>query len=99
MSSAIKSKTALVRKEAQALGFQDIGFSSAGRLEEHAGKLKDWLDAGYHGEMSYMANYFEKRVDPTKLVEGSKSVISLLLNYYPKQQQITNSYKLSKKFT
>jgi epoxyqueuosine reductase len=87
MSSAIKSKTTLVRKEAQALGFQDIGFSRAGRLDAHASKLKDWLDAGYNGEMSYMANHFDKRVDPTELVDGARTIISLSYNYFTSQKQ------------
>jgi epoxyqueuosine reductase len=54
-----------------------------GYLKSEASRLKDWLQKGYHGKMDYMANHFDKRVDPAKLVEGAKSVVSLLFNYYP----------------
>jgi epoxyqueuosine reductase len=72
------------------------GISKAGFLEEEAPRLEAWLNKNMHGEMRYMENHFDKRLDPTKLVEGSKSVISLLLNYYPEQQQAEDSYKISK---
>ena len=72
------------------------GISKAGFLEEEAPRLEAWLNQNRHGEMRYMENHFDKRLDPTKLVEGSKSVISLLLNYFPKQQQREDSYKISK---
>ncbi len=72
------------------------GISKAGFLEEEAPRLEQWLNENRHGEMHYMENYFDKRLDPTKLVEGSKSVISLLLNYYPKETQREDSYKISK---
>ncbi|MCB0374275.1 MAG: tRNA epoxyqueuosine(34) reductase QueG, partial [Muricauda sp.] len=65
-------------------------------LEEEAPRLERWLKANMHGEMSYMENHFDKRLDPTKLVEGSKSVISVLLNYFPKEFQRKDSYKISK---
>lgn len=72
------------------------GFSKAGFLEEEAPRLENYLKKNMHGEMSYMENHFDKRLDPTKLVEGSKSVISLLLNYFPEEQQREDSYKISK---
>lgn len=72
------------------------GFSRAGFLEEEAPRLENYLKKNMHGEMSYMENHFDKRLDPTKLVEGSKSVISLLLNYFPEEQQREDSYKISK---
>ena len=72
------------------------GISKAQFLEEEAPRLESWLNNKMHGEMQYMENYFDKRLDPTKLVEGSKSVISLLLNYYPKDFQKEGTYKLSK---
>ena len=72
------------------------GISKAGFLEEEAPRLEAWLNQNRHGQMQYMENHFDKRLDPTKLVEGSKSVISLLLNYYPQQQQRDDSYKISK---
>lgn len=72
------------------------GISKAGFLEQEAPRLEAWLNQNRHGQMQYMENHFDKRLDPTKLVEGSKSVISLLLNYFPKQQQRDDSYKISK---
>jgi epoxyqueuosine reductase len=65
-------------------------------LEQEAPRLEAWLNQNRHGQMQYMENHFDKRLDPTKLVEGSKSVISLLLNYYPQQLQRDDSYKISK---
>lgn len=70
--------------------------SKAGFLEAEAPRLEAWLQQGMHGEMSYMENHFDKRLDPTKLVDGAKSVISLLLNYYPEQTQCADSYQISK---
>jgi epoxyqueuosine reductase len=72
------------------------GISKAGFLEEEAPRLENWLQKNMQGEMTYMENHFDKRLDPTKLVEGSKSVISLLLNYFPSELQIADSYKISK---
>ena len=72
------------------------GISKAGFLEQEAPRLEAWLNQNRHGQMQYMENHFDKRLDPTKLVEGSKSVISLLLNYYPQQLQRNDSYKISK---
>lgn len=72
------------------------GISRAEFLEQEAPRLESWLNSNMHGEMRYMENHFDKRLDPTKLVEGSKSVISLLLNYYPKESQNKESYKISK---
>ncbi|NIK90544.1 tRNA epoxyqueuosine(34) reductase QueG [Mangrovimonas sp. CR14] len=93
----LKSKyTAQIKAEAKRLGFLACGISKAGFLEDEAPRLENWLNQQMHGEMHYMTNHFDKRLDPTKLVEGSKSVISLLLNYYPKEKQIDGSYKLSK---
>ena len=88
--------TALIKAEAKRLGFLSCGISKAGFLEEEAPRLEKWLQEGRHGKMQYMENHFDKRLDPTKLVEGSKSVISLLLNYYPSQVQNPESYKISK---
>ena len=88
--------TQLIKTEAKRLGFLSCGISKADFLEEEAPRLEKWLNQNMHGEMRYMENHFDKRLDPTKLVEGSKSVVSLLLNYYPNQEQTANSYKLSK---
>lgn len=86
----------MIKAEAIRLGFMSCGISRAQFLEEEAPRLESWLNNNMHGEMRYMENYFDKRLDPTKLVEGSKSVISLLLNYYPKEFQKEGTYKLSK---
>lgn len=88
--------TGLIKTEAERLGFLSCGISKAEFLEEEAPRLEKWLRQGMHGEMGYMENHFDKRLDPTKLVEGSKSVISLLLNYYPAEIQDQDSYKISK---
>ena len=71
-----------IKKEAKELGFLSCGISPAGFLEDQAPKLEQWLKEGRHGKMSYMENHFDKRLDPTILVPGAKSVISLLLNYH-----------------
>ena len=86
----------LIKTEAKRLGFLSCGISRAAFLEEEAQRLENWLNQNMHGEMQYMENHFDKRLDPTKLVEDSKSVISLLLNYYPQEEQNENSFKLSK---
>ena len=92
-----KSKySQLIKEEAKRLGFMSCGISKAQFLEEEAPRLEKWLKNNMHGEMQYMENHFDKRLDPTKLVEDSKSVISLLLNYYPEETQNENSFKLSK---
>lgn len=88
--------TKFIKVEADRLGFLSCGISKAGFLEDEAPRLEDWLKNNSHGQMTYMENHFDKRLDPTLLVEGSKSVISLLLNYYPSQIQTTESYKISK---
>ena len=79
--------TQLIKEEAHRLGFSFVGFSKADFLEEEAPRLEKWLKDKQHGEMSYMENNFDKRLDPRLLVEGSKSVISLLYNYYSDQIQ------------
>jgi epoxyqueuosine reductase len=88
--------TEIVKNKALELGFSAIGISKADFLEKESKQLKIWLEKGFHGEMQYMENHFEKRTDPRKLVEGAKSVISVLLNYYPKDLQRDNTYKISK---
>jgi len=72
------------------------GISKAGFLENEASRLEKWLKNNSHGQMAYMENHFDKRLDPTLLVDGAKSVVSLLLNYYPSQLQREDSYKISK---
>ncbi|HLW15409.1 MAG TPA: tRNA epoxyqueuosine(34) reductase QueG [Flavobacteriaceae bacterium] len=88
--------TAMIKKRALELGFLSCGISKAQFLEEEAPRLEDWLKKDYHAQMGYMENHFDKRLDPTKLVPGAKSVISLLYNYYPAEQQIDKTFKISK---
>ncbi|WP_374440015.1 tRNA epoxyqueuosine(34) reductase QueG [Epilithonimonas sp.] len=88
--------TQLIKDKASAFGFQSCGISKANFLEEEASHLENWLNNNFHGEMKYMENHFDKRLDPRLLVEGSKSVISLSYNYFPKEQINTDSFKLSK---
>lgn len=88
--------TLLIKQEAQRLGFLSCGISKAGFLEEEAPRLEKWLNNQMHGQMSYLEDHFDKRLNPTLLVSGAKSVVSLLLNYYPPDLQIDNSYKVSK---
>ncbi|MBQ0767889.1 MAG: tRNA epoxyqueuosine(34) reductase QueG [Bizionia sp.] len=89
--------TQSIKSEAKRLGFLSCGISKAGFLEAEAPRLEDWLTKNRNGEMTYMENHFDKRLDPTKLVEDSKSVISLLLNYYPSEtQKDPQAPKLSK---
>ena len=78
----------LIKKKASELGFIFCGISEAGFLEEEAPRLEKWLKNGFHGEMSYMENHFDKRLDPTKLVDGARSVISMALNYYSDEIQL-----------
>jgi epoxyqueuosine reductase len=72
------------------------GISKAQFLEEEASRLENWLNKNRNGEMKYMENHFDKRLNPTLLVDDAKSVVSLLLNYYPEQLQNPDSYKISK---
>jgi epoxyqueuosine reductase len=88
--------TQLIKAESKRLGFLSCGISKAGFLEEEAPRLENWLNQNMNGQMSYMENHFDKRLDPTKLVDGAKSVISLLLNYYPSELQNPEAYKISK---
>ncbi len=86
----------IIKAESKRLGFLSCGISKAGFLEEEAPRLENWLNNQMNGQMSYMENHFDKRLNPTLLVDDAKSVISLLLNYYPSELQNENSYKISK---
>jgi epoxyqueuosine reductase len=92
----IISNTLFIKNEAKRLGFMSCGFSKATFLEQEAPRLENWLKTNQHGQMLYMENNFDKRLDPTKLVENSKSVISLLLNYFPENHQVSDTFKISK---
>lgn len=97
MDGKIQTISAAIKAEAIRLGFADCGFSQARSLKEDAIKLRNWLDNGYHATMGYMANHFEKCTNPVKLVEGSRSVISVLYNYYTDRlQEDTEAPILSK---
>ncbi|MEM1326051.1 MAG: tRNA epoxyqueuosine(34) reductase QueG [Bacteroidota bacterium] len=76
-----------LKQHAHDLGFAFVGIAKAERLDEEAQQLEAWLNRGYHGKMKWMENHFEKRVDPTQLVDGAKSVITLLYNYFPEEEQ------------
>jgi epoxyqueuosine reductase len=76
--------TAWLKNRADELGFSACGIAPAGLLETEATQLEKWLKAGMHGEMAYMENYFDKRIDPRKLLDGARSVIVFLFNYFPK---------------
>lgn len=86
----------MIKDEAKRLGFLSCGISKAEFLEEEAPRLEAYLKKGMNGKMSYLENHFDKRLDPTLLVPGSKSVISLLFNYYPEEKQREDTYKISK---
>ena len=84
-----------IKSKAEALGFISCGIAKAEFLEEEAPRLESWLNNNYHGEMSYMANHFDMRLDPRLLVEGAKSVISLAYNYYQDLNRNPDSYKVA----
>ena len=96
MDSLTHTHTLFVKSEAKRLGFDFCGISEAGFLEEEAPRLEKWLRENKHGQMKYMENYFDKRLDPRLMVDGAKSVISLLYNYYPDQHPDTPGPKISK---
>ena len=91
-----KHYTELIKNEAKRLGFISCGISRAEFLEDEAPRLEKWLKMKMNGEMKYMENYFEKRLDPRKLVDDAKSIISLTYNYYPEDLQNKEAPKVSK---
>ncbi|MFA5419165.1 MAG: tRNA epoxyqueuosine(34) reductase QueG [Bacteroidales bacterium] len=89
MPGSSETKTLItqwLKKEAAAWGFDFCGVAKAGFLNNHAPNFEHWLKAGMHGEMTYMENHYDKRVDPRKLVEGARTVIVFLLNYFPARE-------------
>jgi epoxyqueuosine reductase len=91
------SNTHLVKSLAAELGFGFCGISKAEFLQDEAPRLEEWLRRGYQGKMTYLENYFDKRLDPALLVPGAKSVISLLYNYYPEKDLVLeNNLKIAK---
>lgn len=92
----IGQHTVLIKQEAIRLGFMSCGIAVAKQLDEDARRLEAWLNKGYQGKMHYMENHFDLRVDPTKLVPGAKSVITLMLNYFPAEEQKDNTPHIAK---
>lgn len=86
----------IIKAEASRLGFASCGVAKAEFLEEEARNLDTWLKNGHHGQMQYMENHFDKRLDPRLLVDGAKSVISLAYNYFPEEIQKDGTYKVAK---
>lgn len=95
MVLSLEKHTQLIKSIASRSGFDFCGIAKAEPLTEDARRLEKWLKQGMHGSMHYMENHFELRVDPTKLVPGAKSVITVLKNYYP-STEIDNGLKISK---
>jgi epoxyqueuosine reductase len=91
-----ESYSAFIKQEAKRLGFEYCGFSKAEFLEEEAPRFDKWLHQNMQGQMDYMANYHDMRLDPRLLVPGAKSVISLMLNYFPEEKQNESAPKISK---
>ncbi|WP_390686758.1 tRNA epoxyqueuosine(34) reductase QueG [Ferruginibacter albus] len=89
-------RTNFIKLKSKDLGFDYCGIAKAVQLEEDARRLEQWLKKDMHGSMHYMENYFDLRIDPSKLVPGAKSVITLLLNYFPDQQQNEDVPKIAK---
>ena len=96
MKQRIKKNSLLIKEQARRLGFEYCGISKATFLTEEAPRLEKWLHHQMNGQMKYMENYFDKRLDPRLLVEGAQSVVSLLLNYYPETLQNEDAPKISK---
>jgi epoxyqueuosine reductase len=88
-------RTTIIKNKAIALGFQGISIAKAEFMEPEARRLEQWLNQNHHGEMSYMANHFDKRVDPSKLVPGAKSVICLMYNYFTEDTLEQQEYKIA----
>lgn len=93
---SISSHTTLIKNEAARLGFNYCGIAKAVQMDGDARRLEQWLNKGMQGTMHYMENYFDLRTDPRKLVPGARSVITLLMNYFPKEKQRSDTPKISK---
>jgi epoxyqueuosine reductase len=96
MSKSPAQISQVIKSKAQQFGFAFCGISEAGFLEEEAPRLEDWLNSNQHGEMAYMANHFDKRLDPRKLVDGCQTVVSLVYNYFPSEEIAVKDFKISK---
>jgi epoxyqueuosine reductase len=93
---SIIQHTDFIKKKAMELGFDYCGIAKAQKLDDDARRLEQWLNKGMHGTMQYMERYFDLRIDPEKLVPGARSVISLLMNYFPEVKQNDTSNRISK---
>lgn len=93
---AVEANTRFIKAQAARLGFSYCGIARAEKLNEDARRLEQWLNKNHQGSMQYMENHFDKRIDPTLLVPGAQSVITLLKNYYPDTQQQNNSPKIAR---
>lgn len=91
-----EQQTIWIKQEALRLGFDACGIARAMKLDDDARRLERWLQKGYQGSMQYMERHFDLRIDPTKLVPGARSVITLLLNYFPEQQQEQAAPRIAK---
>lgn len=89
-------RSQIVKQLAREMGFESCGLARAVRLDDDAQRLENWLKQGFHGSMQYMENHFDLRIDPTRLVPGAQSVITLLYNYYPKQEQPKTAPKVAR---
>src|SRR6266699_2994027 len=96
MAPSKEQHTIQVKELARQEGFSFCGIAKARKLEDDARRLEQWLHNGYQGAMQYMENYFELRIDPSRIVPGAKSVITLLLNYFPGREQDPGSPGISK---
>ncbi len=94
--SSIAQTSQWLKDRAYALGFSFVGIAQARELSDEARKLDAWLNRGYQGQMQYLENHFDKRIDPRKLVDGAKSVVSLMFNYFPPQEQQPDAPKLAR---
>ncbi len=92
----LEKHTEIIKTRAAKLGFDYCGIAKTQLLDEDARRLEQWLKKGMHGSMQYMENHFDLRIDPSKLVPGAKSVITLLLNYYPENKQTQTAPQISK---
>lgn len=96
LSMMIGRNSGLIKEEAHRLGFSHCGIARAETLSEDAFRLESWLKNSFHGSMHYMENHFDKRIDPRKLVDGARSVITLIYNYFPHQVQNDSIPRISK---
>jgi epoxyqueuosine reductase len=94
--NTLSNHTETIKTIAKQLGFSFCGIAAAEQLDDDAFRLEKWLKQGMHGSMTYMENYFDKRINPKLLVPDAKSIITLMFNYYPHQKQQTDGPKISK---